>query len=81
MSCLGAKHEKSADRPQFMFCLQKIGITREKGTIEKNIGLKPGLEPGFLGMQVIVQENETETIFHRALHVLHFILAKTSLSR
>lgn len=47
-----------------MFCLQKIGITREKGTIEKNIGLKPGLEPGFLGMQVIVQEHETETIFH-----------------
>ena len=43
-----------------MFCLQKIGITREKGTIEKNMGLKPGLEPGFLGMQVIVQEEEEE---------------------
>lgn len=64
MSCLGAKHEKLADRPQFMFCLQKIGITREKGTIEKKIGLKPGLEPGFLRMQVIFQEHETETIFH-----------------
>lgn len=47
-----------------MFCLQKIGITREKGKIEKNIGLTPGLEPGFLRMQVIVQEHETETIFH-----------------
>ena len=64
MSCLGAKHEKSADRPQFMFCLQKIGNTRENGTIEKNIGLKPGLEPGFLRMQIIFQEHETETIFH-----------------
>ena len=79
MSFLGAKHEKSADRPQFMFCLQKIGITRENGTIEKNIGLKPGLEPGSLPLFKNTRPRQSFT--DRALHVLHFILAKTSLSR